>query len=59
MSEGRKYNIAGEDRLTAHARWVTMATGHNCDGIPGMTSDPVILYSKQTGPTYLATRGET
>ena len=59
MSEGSKYNSAGEDRLTAHARWVTMATGHGCDVTPGMTSDPVILYSKQAGPTYLAAGGET
>ena len=56
MSEGSKFNVEAEDRLTAHARWVTLATGHSCDLVAG-TPSPVILYSKQAGPEYLLTRG--
>ena len=58
MSEGNKHNMEDEDRMTAHARWVTIATGHGCDSVAGI-SNPIILYSKKASPAYLITRGTT
>ena len=57
VSEGVKYNSHNVGSISAHAHWLTMVTGTNCD-LYEETVLPAILYSKLAGPVYLATRSK-
>ena len=56
ISEGYKYNTGDLGRAGAHAHWLVFKTSHFCD-LRNDTELPVILYSKERTPNYLATQG--
>ena len=56
ISEGYKYNTGNLGRDSAHAHWLVLKTSHFCD-LMADTELPVILYSMESGPRYLATQG--
>ena len=56
ISEGYKHNSGPTGRDSAHAHWLVYKTSHFCD-LMADTELPVILYSKESGPRYLATQG--
>ena len=57
ISEGSEHNSGAIGGFSAHAHWLVLKTSSYCD-LSSDTQLPVILYSKEPGPRYLATRGK-
>ena len=55
-SEGYEHNSGAIGSFSAHAHWLVLKTSHYCD-LMADTELPVILYSRESGPGYLATQG--
>ena len=56
ISEGYEYNSGAIGSFSAHAHWLVYKRSHKCD-LMADTELPVILYSRESGPLYLATQG--
>ena len=56
ISEGYEHNSGAIGSFSAHAHWLVNKRRHKCD-LMADTELPVILYSKESGPRYLATQG--
>ena len=54
ISEGYEHNSGAIGSFSAHAHWLVYKRSHKCD-LMADTELPVILYSKESGPRYLAT----
>ena len=56
ISEGYEHNSGAIGSFSAHAHWLVYKRSHKCD-LMADTELPVILYSRESGPRYLATQG--
>ena len=56
ISEGYEHNSGAIGSSSAHAHWLVYKRSHKCD-LMAYTELPVILYSRESGPRYLATQG--
>ena len=56
ISEGYEHNSGAIGSFSAHAHWLVYKRSHKCDLMVDMEL-PVILCSKESGPSYLATQG--
>ena len=57
ISEGTKRNSGAIGYRSAHAHWLVLKTSSFCD-LSSDTQLPVILYSRESRPSYLATEGK-
>ena len=56
ISEGYEHNSGAIGSFSAHAHWLVYKRSHKCD-LMADTELPMILYSRESGPRYLATEG--